>query len=155
MWDYIGIDWGQKNIGIAFGDSSSGLAIPWSNVISNDVNTIENLKDILFAKPTIKYIALGWPTNFQLQETIVSDKIKLFQKELITAFPTLSITLVNERQSSQNAMKKIGMIGFGKKKQATKHLLNKKNITNFDSLAAVEIVQRLIDTHQHITIPRQ
>jgi len=70
---FIGIDYGQSKIGLALGDSESGVATPYG-VVKNLGwnNAIDQLKGIC-EKERIEKIVIGIPVN---PEEMESDQIK-------------------------------------------------------------------------------
>lgn len=101
MFDFIGIDWGSKRFGLSFGDSTTGLIIPYrSTLFSNDIWHVLQ-KEIQFRN--ITHIVIGIPTNFFLQDTQVTAQIRDFIDQLVSTFPTIKIETINERGTSQDA----------------------------------------------------
>ncbi len=104
MFDILGIDWGEKRFGLAFGSSQTGLVIPFSGEAKNQ--DIWNILETEIKTRNIKTIILGKPTNFKGGETEVTKKIQSFFEEVKTKFPDLKIKLQNERGTSQIAKQK-------------------------------------------------
>lgn len=127
MFDYLCIDWGQIRCGIAFGDSLSGLIMPYiGNIETKDLSQILE-KEILSRK--IKNIVIGKPTNFHMGNTLVTDLIEKFTLQLKKQYPELNFFQQNERNSSKNA-KDLDVV------------FDKYSINN---LAAMQILQSFFD----------
>ncbi|MEI6728012.1 MAG: RuvX/YqgF family protein [bacterium] len=101
MFDYLCIDWGHLRCGLAFGDSKTGLVIPFvGNIDTKNLNQVLE-KEIHTRK--IKNIVIGRPTNFKMGNTEVTNKIEAFILELKLLYPGISFFTENERNSSKNA----------------------------------------------------
>lgn len=86
----LGIDWGEKRIGLALGNSEVKIASPFGVV-----NTLTELKSVI-AKEKIERLVVGEPVNEKMNENFLA-----FKKELLSL--NLPLTLVDERFSSQAA----------------------------------------------------
>ena len=101
MFTHLGIDWGSKRVGIAFGDLQTGLVIPATySCLTEDVFVILK-KEITTKKITT--LVVGKPSNFQLSPTSITHKINDFLEELKLQFPELAIVEINENGSSKTA----------------------------------------------------
>lgn len=80
MSRYLGIDYGDKRIGVAFSDAEGHFAFPKETVL-NDKNTIENIKKIIQENNIIAVI-LGLPQNFSGEDTEQTKKVRAFADEL-------------------------------------------------------------------------
>ena len=105
MFDYLAVDWGSKRIGIAFGDSTSGLVLPFQNELLTS-NWDSALLKIIEDKKTT-YIVLGLPTNFNNQPTKISEEILRFKTSLESWLQNHSLTmhviLYNERGTTSTS----------------------------------------------------
>jgi putative transcription antitermination factor YqgF len=110
MFDLLGLDWGEKFFGMAFGSSQTRLCIPSqkeypaSNFWQEIEIEIENRK--------IKKIILGFPTNFKNNLTENSVKVKNFQRELQQKFDNIEVVLIDERGTSKDSAKKYSPKNF-------------------------------------------
>jgi len=99
MFTHVAIDWGEKRMGLAFGDSKTALTVAYSKLISTESFFS------LFAKEKkekkFHTVLLGYPTNFKLEPTETTEKVKFFKLELEKLFSDLKIVYVNERNSTQ------------------------------------------------------
>lgn len=65
MTNYLGLDWGATNIGVALAHSETGVALPF-RTIPNDRNTVTALGDIIVAE-NIGTVVIGKP-SYEHQE---------------------------------------------------------------------------------------
>ncbi|MFH1773237.1 MAG: Holliday junction resolvase RuvX [Patescibacteria group bacterium] len=125
---YLGVDWGEKRIGLAIGDSETKIAIPFKVVQNMDelIKVIETEK--------IDQIIVGQPlsiANYKLQ--ITNEKYIEFIKDLKSK-TNLLIKLIDERLSSKAADALVG---------------NKKTKAPRDTVAAMLILQSYLDKMLH------
>ena len=125
----LGIDYGEKRIGLAISDEGLMLAREL-NILSPKEFwvTIENL----VATNEIKTIALGWPLALSGNETKKTEEVNNFKLKL-EAVVKIPVVLVDERLSSVMA----GNLAGGHK--------------NIDSLAAQIILQNYLNQQKAST----
>ncbi len=124
MFDVLGLDWGTKYCGICFGDSASELIVSAKQLYLTK-NIILDLQAELSTKPQIQTLVLGYPTNFFLQPTKISQQVEVFKQTLQRNFQNLKVILVNERNSSKDSH----------------NLLAKKNADQVHNLSATKILE--------------
>lgn len=117
----LGVDWGEKRIGLALGESSLKLALPLKTVdsISELVATVK--------EEEVKKIILGCPYKMSGGSDL-DKRFSSFYKELQIIFP--KIDLMDERLSSQ----------------AADALRGYKTKLNRDQLSAMVILQSYFDS---------
>jgi len=76
----IGIDYGEKRIGVALSDEGKSFAFPYS-VVANDKNAVREIKKIC-EKNKVEKIILGQSLNYSNQPNPVMKKIELFKDSL-------------------------------------------------------------------------
>ncbi len=100
----LGIDYGQKNIGIAIADKELGVAMPYKNVKNKDF--LSFLKDII-KEMKIGEVIVGLPVGLEGEKTDFTkpaqDFIKKLKKEL-----EIPVFEFDERFTTQMAKKLIG-----------------------------------------------
>ncbi|MCK5021894.1 MAG: Holliday junction resolvase RuvX [Candidatus Pacebacteria bacterium] len=77
---YLGIDYGEKNVGIAISDDSGEMAFA-KIVLENDKNLLENILNIC-NEENIETIVIGESFNFEGKPNPIMKKISFFKKEL-------------------------------------------------------------------------
>ncbi len=75
----LGIDYGQKNIGLALADKDLKIAMPYKNVENKDF--LAYLKDLI-KELDIKKIVIGLPVGLDSKETDFTKPTKDFIKKL-------------------------------------------------------------------------
>lgn len=123
---YLGIDWGEKRIGLALADAETCLALPFK--------TVASLSEVLriIKEEGIALIIIGSP---QKMRGAAADNILFlnFLKEL-QAKSLLPVVSVDERLSSKAADALSG---------------DKKDKAGRDEVAAAIILQNWLDSHSH------
>jgi len=120
---YLGVDWGEKRIGLAFGDSETKIATPYKVI-----NNIEDLFDVI-KKEEIDVVVIGLPKKLDNKNSISSENALDFINKLKNKSGVL-IEVVDERLTSKAADALIG----GKKTKADR-----------DATAAMLILQTYLD----------
>ena len=106
MFEYIGIDWGEKICGLAFGDLDTGLIIP-ATTETKTTHIIEFVAKEVSRRQS-KYIIVGKPMNFHGKNTLITDKVEIFVSLLGLALPGISIQMINERGTTKDSLAKLG-----------------------------------------------
>lgn len=134
MGRLMGIDYGQKRVGIAVSDPMKMIANGLATVHSKDI--FEFLKDY-FQKEEVEALAIGYPKTLSNQPAealaFVNPFIKKFRKE----FPQIPVHLVDERFTSKMAFQT--MIDGGLKKKA------RQNKELVDTISATIILQSFME----------
>ncbi|MGI5827027.1 MAG: Holliday junction resolvase RuvX [Patescibacteria group bacterium] len=123
MVKYLGIDWGEKRIGLATGDSETNLALPFK--------TVPDLSALLevITEEEIEELVLGIPKKMSYPDDPLSPDFLQFSSDL-AAQVNLPIHKVDERLSSLGADALIG---------------SKKEKAGRDEIAAALILQVYLD----------
>lgn len=119
---YLGIDWGESRVGLAMGDNTTNVALPFQVV--NNINEV--LK--IVRTEDINIIVLGKPIKMSGNEKL-SDEFNMFYSSLKSKLD-IPIELVDERLSSKQADTLPG---------------NKKTKAEQDAIAAMLILQTYLD----------
>lgn len=121
---YLGIDWGEKRIGLALADSETKIATPFKTVAS--VDEVARL----VVSERIDAVVLGRPSSIKNYELkITNENYNKFIKDLKDKI-TVPIELVDERLSSKAADALIG---------------TRKTKASRDEIAAMIILQSYLD----------
>jgi putative Holliday junction resolvase len=99
MFDILGVDWGEKRFGLAFADSSSQLIVVADYECPSD--KIWDILDSEIQNRGVKTVVVGRPTNFQGQNTLITDLVDNFIHQFKTNYPYLQVDFVNERNSTR------------------------------------------------------
>jgi len=101
---YLGIDYGDAKIGLALGDSESGLAMPFKIIGNNGFQKL--LADVfkILEKENINKVVVGLPINTQGRKSEQTNKTKKFADQLAEEVEQ-EVILHDERFSSQQAVK--------------------------------------------------
>ncbi len=132
MFTHIAIDWGSVSMGLAVGDSATGLILPLQGEY-NPKNILKVVENELKNRTHISTIVVGIPTSFHGNFTSISTRIRDFINTLEQVFPSVAIVTVNERSTTQRSVAKIGI-------DAPKHQI--------DNQAASEILENYLLTLQ-------
>ena len=122
--NYLGIDWGEKRIGLALADGETKLATPFKTVADVD-EAVKAIKD-----GGIDMVVVGKPmqiTNYELR--ITNEKYNRFIDDLKSKI-NVPVEMVDERLSSKAADALSG---------------DKKTKASRDEIAAMLILQRYLD----------
>lgn len=135
----MGIDYGEKRIGIALSDPLNIFAYPYKT-ISNDVNFWKVFSELV-KDNNIGKIVLGLPSSKFHSSKLVAEKVHLI-REKITKNLKVEVILWNEEFSSAIAKEKILEAVTKKSKRRDKGLL--------DSYSAAVILQEFLDSRQSV-----
>ncbi len=112
---YLGIDYGEKNIGIAISNSTGTMAFPHS-VLKNSENVIEEILKIV-KENKVERIVVGKPVNLSGKENISTNKAKMFYENLSKHFDKDKIVMFDERLTTSLAHVIGGRMGVKNKKR--------------------------------------
>jgi putative Holliday junction resolvase len=120
----MGIDFGEKRIGIALSDPLLIFAYPFTT-LQNDESFKQNLSKIILEKNIVKVI-LGLPSlNFE-SSSLLSEKVHKLKREIETNFK-IEVILWDEEFSSVIAKEKLIESVTKKSKRRQKDLLDKQS----------------------------
>jgi putative holliday junction resolvase len=125
--NYLGIDWGEKRIGLAVAESETRLATPYKVV-----EDIKAVKDAI-RQEKITEIIVGHPKR--LSDNVTTKKFQQFYEDIKKKID-LPITLMDERWST----KAISSLPGTKKSKAAR-----------DSISAMIILQTYLDSNSRST----
>lgn len=103
---YLGIDYGEKYIGLAISDENGKIAFPFKTLENkNKDSVLKEIKNICDLKK-IKKIIIGFPLNKQMRQTSQTKIVKKFADVL--AKLNMSIEFENELFSTKLIEKNFG-----------------------------------------------
>jgi len=79
---YLGIDFGEKRVGIAISDEEGKIAFP-TIVLVNDKDLLKHIVDLCM-KNSVEIVVMGESRDFQGQINAIMWKIEGFRKQLET-----------------------------------------------------------------------
>lgn len=130
----IGIDFGSRRTGVAVSDPLGIFASPLETVLT--ANIIDYLQKFA-EKETIVRFVIGYPINMNGRPSEAAGDIDAFIPKLKAAFPSVEVSLEDERFTSVLAHR--AMIDGGMKAK------DRKNKMNVDKISAAIILQSYLD----------
>ena len=124
----LGIDYGEKRIGLAVSDESQTFARELSIVSPKEF--WDSIKQIILDNE-ISSIVIGWPLNMSGEETDKTREVAEFKKKL-EILVDIDADIIDERLSSQMA----------------EHISGSKK--DLDSLAAQILLQNWLDRNKNL-----
>jgi putative holliday junction resolvase len=98
----LGIDYGQKRIGLSLAKSGLDLVLPYGQItIKNTEDALEKLQEII-EKNNIEKIVFGLPLSMDGSENDHTKRIQKIAKELETS-TGIALDFVDERFTSRQA----------------------------------------------------
>lgn len=124
MIKYLGVDWGEKRIGLALADSENGISTPFK-VVSSPSALLKVVSD-----EKINFLVIGNPKKMSGKDTDNPNFLRFinFIENNINR-DEIGVVLIDERLSSVQA----------------DSIMNKKINNNRDSLSAMIILQSYLD----------
>ena len=122
MGKVLGIDYGEKRVGVAISDSLQ--------IIASSLTTIETKQFFLFLiellqKEDIDRFVVGEPRNLDGTATDSTEMIEKFIEKLSIKYPNIPIKRIDERFTSKIAKQSILDAGTKKSKRRDKRLVDK------------------------------
>ena len=135
--NYLGIDWGEKRIGLAFADGI-GVAMPLSAAVAVSKKERMHHIETMLTQRKVQELVVGYPLNMNGTVGFKANEVDKFIVELEKRF-RLPIHRVDERLSSHSVEQ--GLKGQKKKPS--------RQSGEIDSRAAALILQDFIEA-QHL-----
>ena len=135
MGRILGIDYGTKRIGLAVTDSLQIFASPLTTISTVKFN---DFIQSYLQKEEVDSFVIGYPVQLNNKPSETVNYINPFIKKLRKTFPDKSIHFVDERFTSQMALKT--MIDGGVKKK------DRKDKSLVDKISASIILQSFLDS---------
>ncbi len=126
---YLGIDYGEKRVGIAMSDDNGEMAFP-KLVLQNDRKFIENLKKLILENK-VKKVVIGDSKNYKLIDNDIMVGI-LDLKSVLEVETEIDVVLHSEILSSMEA----------------ERIQGKNDM--LDASAATIILQSYLDLQKHL-----
>lgn len=126
MSKYIGIDYGQKKIGLSVTDDNKVFAFPLDTV--KNIDFFDFIFDFTKENNVEKFI-VGKPIRMSGENSEIESEIIKFIKKLEKKFPNIPIVRFDERFTSKIATKSILLAGAKKKFRSNKEIVDKISAT--------------------------
>ena len=126
MSKYIGIDYGQKKIGLSVTDDDKVFAFPLETV--KNIDFFDFIFDFIKENNVEKFV-VGKPIRMSGENSDVEVEITKFIKKLEKKFPEIPIVRFDERFTSKIATKSILLAGAKKKMRLNKEIVDKISAT--------------------------
>jgi len=137
----LGIDYGDRRIGLALSDATGLLASPWKR-LANDGNAIaaanrlaEEIRVLQADEPGLAAVVIGWPRRLNGEPTEQTAKVQALVREL-GARIDIPIVLQDERLTSHEAEELLA--------QRERDWRRRKD--QLDAMAAALILQDYLDS---------
>jgi len=137
MGRILGIDYGQKRIGIAVTDP---LKITASGLICLKPHEIFNFLAEYFDKEEVECVVLGYPLRLNNEPSDVLKYVLDFEKAFRRKFPGMKLVFEDERFTSKLAVQAMVEGGMKKKERRKKE--------NIDKISAAIILRSYLDGQQ-------
>jgi len=133
---FLGIDYGEVNIGVAVSDVGRQIASPYAMLKNKNYKDLfPEIKKII-DEMDVAVVVLGLPLQMNGEEGETARKVRDFAKKLSEFIPEIDVVFVDERMTSAMSEKML-IRDFD--------LSRKKRKAILDKVAAAEILQRVLD----------
>ncbi len=134
---YLGIDWGEKRIGLAYADEV-GVAVPLPAAVASTKRARMQQIERMIQERAIAELVVGYPLNMNGSVGFKAHEVDAFIKDLEKRFQ-LPVHRIDERLSSHAVEQ--GLRGQKKKPD--------RKSGEIDSRAAALILQDFVEEHLH------
>jgi len=100
---FLGIDYGNKRIGISISDQSNVIANPYSTIINKNFGDVISQIITIIDKEGISDIIIGLPLSFSFTDTEQTQLTQKFIDYLNLKLPEIKIHIENEILSTREA----------------------------------------------------
>ncbi len=105
---FLGLDVGDKRVGLALGDSQVRIAVPF-NYLERSDGIIKQLTEIIL-RHNIKTIVVGYPRNQSGEPTQQTAAVEAFVEELAEIDIETEIVFQDESLTSVEAERRLGRV---------------------------------------------
>ena len=130
----IGIDYGRARVGVAMSDPLGIFASPLETVVSAKI--IEYLQKLTTSERVVRFV-VGYPVNLDGRPSEAASDVDVFLKQVAKHFPSIPVSLEDERFTSVLAHR--AMIDGGMKKS------ERRKKESVDKISAAIILQSYLD----------
>jgi putative Holliday junction resolvase len=140
MGRILGIDYGNKRVGLAVTDPRQIFASPLNTISAHD---IDNFIADYMASEDVEAFVIGYPVNLNNEPSESVKYIDPFIRKLKKRFPGVPVHLVDERFTSQMAFRTMIDGGLKKKERQNKSII--------DMISASILLQSFLDRKSAMT----
>lgn len=133
----IGIDYGRARVGVAMSDPLGVFASPLETVASAKI--IDYLQKMTTSETVVRFV-VGYPMNLDGRPAEAAADVDVFLKQLSKRFPSIPVSLEDERFTSVLAHR--AMIDGGMKKS------ERRKKESVDKISAAIILQSYLDRNK-------
>ncbi|ABD45383.1 hypothetical protein ECHHL_0395 [Ehrlichia chaffeensis str. Heartland] len=130
----MGLDFGEKKIGIALSDRTNLIAIPYSVYVRRSSRKDLGSLYSIFVENDVGSIVIGWPLELSGVENELCQKVVMFANRIITRYK-INICLHDERYSTAMATRLAKLANIKRKESQAID----------DKISAVLILQQVLD----------
>ncbi len=142
---FLGVDFGEKRIGLSVSDESGSLAFP-KGIVPNNSDTLKRIGEVI-KDENISHVVVGESSDFSGAPNRVSEKIEIFINSLEGQF-NLPVSRQKEFLTSVEARKGI-VTKESLNANASHSKMKKEEGGRADASAAALILQRFLDKHNN------
>lgn len=125
--NYLGVDYGEKRIGLAVANSALQIALPL-DILPNDAKNSALLKLIeIIREKDVSHVIIGFPLGLHSQHTPQTGKVEQFALQLSRELPRKSVAIAYENEVFSSSLSRRFVSG------------------RVDSVAAAIILQSYLD----------
>jgi len=132
---FLGIDYGNKRIGISISDKSNTIANPFSTIINTGFNNVLNQIVEIIEKEQVTDIVIGLPLSFNFDNTAQTDLTQKFVDFINEKLYNINVHIENEILSTKEAENRLD------------NLADKNSV--IDQTASSLILQSYLDKNKH------
>jgi len=133
----LGIDFGDKRVGLAISDKSNLIASPFKTINYTNANDLVSQLEKIVIENNIEIFVLGLPINMKGEDTTQTKIVRKFKESLSSL--DLPIIYEDERLSSVSA----------KKSLILQNIKTGHNKPEIDKTAAAIILQQYLDKNSN------
>ena len=137
MGRVLGIDFGEKRVGLALSDLSKLIASPFKTIKYFNQEDLVNQLRIIVIENDIENFVLGLPINMRGEDTRQTEAVRNFKKYL----SVLDVPIIYEDERLSSVSAKNSLILQNIKTGYNKH--------EIDKTAAAIILQQYLDKHSN------
>lgn len=139
----LGIDFGEKKIGIAISNSEYTMSVPLHIiVVKNLVSTINEIREIVTNR-NVGSIVIGLPLKLDGTETSITNRVKSFSRILSNEL-SIPIFLYDERLTSKVAN---NILKIGNMKRKVRNNIDDRVAANIILDGALYMLRNIRNTH--------